>query len=353
MEFEFTSENTASLDVSVPKGWTYTADVDAGLLTVTAPTQEEADPAMEGSVKVTPLSVRGTAGEGASIPVELSTKLPIISFAEADYKFAFGEQRDIPCTVTNVATCDITALKGWDIALDIENSVLKVTAPADGADCTGAGTIEFAAVSAEELTASFSVRLSWKGISTPEEFVAFGNAVTEGAPLDAYTNGGRIVLVSDIDLSALTQTSFVGSAANPFKGTFDGLNNTITVKLADQDSKELGLFHTLDATAEIKNLSLAGSMSVSQATPVVAGTLAIYNNGAALTKVTNKATLSFSGAKTVATAGYLGGWSAWRTSVRSTPIATIRANSSSRGQPGRSSSAASSPAPRTKRKGRS
>ena len=36
MEFEFTSENTASLDVSVPKGWTYTADVDAGLLTVTA-----------------------------------------------------------------------------------------------------------------------------------------------------------------------------------------------------------------------------------------------------------------------------------------------------------------------------
>lgn len=72
--------------------------------------------------------------QGASIPVELSTKLPIISFAEADYKFAFGEQRDIPCTVTNVATCDITALKGWDIALDIENSVLKVTAPADGAD---------------------------------------------------------------------------------------------------------------------------------------------------------------------------------------------------------------------------
>ena len=352
MEFEFTSENTASLDVSVPKGWTYTADVDAGLLTVTAPTQEEADPAMEGSVKVTPLSVRGTAGEGASIPVELSTKLPIISFAEADYKFAFGEQRDIPCTVTNVATCDITALKGWDIALDIKNSVLKVTAPADGADCTGAGTIEFAAVSAEELTASFSVRLSWKGISTPEEFVAFGNAVTEGAPLDAYTNGGRIVLVSDIDLSALTQTSFVGSAANPFKGTFDGLNNTITVKLADQDSKELGLFHTLDAAAEIKNLSLAGSMSVSQATPVVAGTLAVYNDGAALTKPTRPHCPS-PGRKPLPRQVISADWSAWRTSVRSTPIATIPANSSSRGQPGRSSSAASSQAPRTKRKDRS
>jgi len=96
MEFEFTSENTASLDVSVPKGWTYTADVDAGLLTVTAPTQEEADPAMEGSVKVTPLSVRGTAGEGASIPVELSTKLPGRLFVECErdvvFQSGYGER---------------------------------------------------------------------------------------------------------------------------------------------------------------------------------------------------------------------------------------------------------------------
>ena len=93
--------------------------------------------------------------------------MPIISLCRADYKFAFGEQRDIPCTVTNVATCDITALKGWEIALDIENSVLKVTAPADGADCTGAGTIEFAAVSAEELTASFSVAPELEGHLDP------------------------------------------------------------------------------------------------------------------------------------------------------------------------------------------
>ena len=64
---------------------------------------------MEGSVKVTPLSVRGTAGEGASIPVELSTKLPIISFAEADYKFAFGEQRDIRCSKSRLRPTARTA----------------------------------------------------------------------------------------------------------------------------------------------------------------------------------------------------------------------------------------------------
>lgn len=94
-------------------------------------------------------------------------------------------------------------------------------------------------------------------------------------------------------------------------------------------------------------------MSVSQATPVVAGTLAVYNNGAALTKVTNKATLSFSGAKTVATAGYLGGL------IGLANVGSVYTDCHNTGEfiitgtAGRSSSAASSPAPRTKRKGRS
>ena len=94
-------------------------------------------------------------------------------------------------------------------------------------------------------------------------------------------------------------------------------------------------------------------MSVSQATPVVAGTLAVYNDGAALTKVTNKATLSFSGAKTVATAGYLGGLVGLANVGSVYTDCHNTGDSSSRGQPGRSSSAASSQAPRTKRKDRS
>lgn len=293
MVFDYTCENTASLDVVVPKGWSYQADVDAGTLTVTAPTQETADPVMEGTVRVTPLSIRGTAGSSSSIPVELSTKLPIIAFAEADYKFAFGEQRDIPCTVTNVATCEITALKGWDIELDIANSVLKVTAPAEGADCTGAGTIEFAAVSAEELTASFSVRLSWKGISTPAEFVAFGNAVTDGTPLDDYTNGGRIVLVSDIDLGSFKQNIFAGSADKPFSGTFDGLGHSISVNFAAEQS-EIGLFHTLATEAAVKNLQLNGSLNwaLGDVRPMI-GILAVYNNGAPIDDVTTKVAISY------------------------------------------------------------
>ncbi len=57
----------------------------------------------------------------------------------------------------------------------------------------------------------------------------------------------------------------------------------------------------------MKNLTLAGSMTVTQPNPGVAGTLAIYNNGAALTGVTNTATVTYSADKTNSTSGYLGG----------------------------------------------
>lgn len=304
--FPFSCENTSSLKVEAPEGWTTGTDLENSQLTVTAPMPDSQNPTLIGSIKVTPLSVRGTAGAASTIAVELSTKMPVIQFAEPIARFAFGEQRDIPCTIQYVDQCDITAPEGWTVALDIAASTLKVTAPAEGAGVP-AGTVTLDAVSAEELTESFETQLSLKGIATGDDFAAFGKAVTETAPLDAFMQEGTVILLQDIDLSAFTQTCFVGSAENPFKGTFDGKDNTITVNLNDGDAKELGLFHTLDATAAVKNLTLAGSMTVSQPNPGVAGTLAIYNAGAPLTKVSNTATVNYSGAKTSATAGYLGG----------------------------------------------
>lgn len=291
--YNFESENTASLKVETPKGWKYAADTDAGTLTVTAPTQETADLTLTGDVRVTPLSVRGTAGSSVSIPVELSTKMPIISFAEEAYKFAFGEQRDIPCTISYVAKCDITAPEGWNVALDIENSLLKVTAPAEEAECAGAGIVELNATSDEELTAEFTLPIAWRGISTADEFVAFGQAVTDGAPLDDYTNGGRIILADNIDLGAYDQNIFVGSADKPFAGTFDGMGRSIRVNFAAKQS-EVGLFHTLAAEAAVKNLVLEGSLgwTLNNVRPMV-GTLAVYNNGAPISGVTTKVAVNY------------------------------------------------------------
>ena len=304
--FPFSCENTSSLEVEAPEGWTTETDLENSQLTVTAPMPDSQNPTLTGAVKVTPLSVRGTAGESSSISVELSTKMPVIQFAEPIDRFVFGEQRNIPCTMQYVDKCDITAPEGWTVELDIAASMLKVTAPAEGVGIP-AGTVTLDAVSAEELTESFETQLSLKGIATGDDFVAFGKAVTEAAPLDEFMQEGTVILLQDVDLSAFSQTCFVGQAENPFTGTFDGKGHTLTVSLNDGDAKELGLFHTLDATAAVKNLTLAGSMTISKIDPVTAGTLAVFNNGAALTGVTNTAAITFSGLKTSSTMGNLGG----------------------------------------------
>ncbi len=304
--FPFSCENTSSLKVEAPEGWTTETDLENNQLTVTAPMPDSQNPTLTGAVKVTPLSVRGTAGESSSISVELSTKMPVIQFAEPIDRFVFGEQRDIPCTMQYVDKCDITAPEGWTVELDIAASMLKVTAPAEGVGIP-AGTVTLDAVSAEELTESFETQLSLKGIATGDDFVAFGKAVTEAAPLDEFMQEGTVILLQDVDLSAFSQTCFVGQAENPFTGIFDGKGHTLTVSLNDGDAKELGLFHTLDATAAVKNLTLAGSMTISKIDPVTAGTLAVFNNGAALTGVTNTAAITFSGLKTSSTMGNLGG----------------------------------------------
>lgn len=109
--FPFSCENTSSLEVEAPEGWTTETDLENNQLTVTAPMPDSQNPTLTGAVKVTPLSVRGTAGESSSISVELSTKMPVIQFAEPIDRFVFGEQRDIPCTMQYVDKCDITAPK--------------------------------------------------------------------------------------------------------------------------------------------------------------------------------------------------------------------------------------------------
>ncbi len=101
--------------------------------------------------------------------------------------------------------------------------------------------------------------------------MAFGKAVTEAAPLDEFMQEGTVILLQDVDLSAFSQTASSGRPKIRSHGTFDGKGTYLTVSLNDGDAKELGLFHTPDATAAVKNLTLAGSMTVTQPNPGVAG----------------------------------------------------------------------------------
>lgn len=307
LTYTYSSENVASLNVEMPAGWTYENDLDAGTLTVTAPSKEFENPTLIGDVKVTPLSIRSTAGASSTIPVELSTKMPVIEFQQEAYRFKFSEQMDIPCTLSYIDQCNITTPDGWTATLDKENSQLKVTAPAANTGATN-GTFLFDATSEDGLTDSFQLDVAIYGISTADEFIAFGEAVTAGTPLDDYTLDNEIILHQNIDLSTSQLMTFVGSAEQPFAGVFNGNGKTINVALSDlEDTKEIGLFHTLGATAAVKNLTIAGQMNIATLNPVVAGVLCAYNAGAALTDITNTADITYTGAKSSSTMGHIGG----------------------------------------------
>ena len=96
-------------------------------------------------------------------------------------------------------------------------------------------------------------------ISTPEELVAFADAVNDGA-----YNGKKDVVVSlvnDIDMSGVTWTPIGVDDEHYFSGTFDGNGHTLqNLTMSPSVTSFTGLFGITDAT--IQNVSVEGQFSV-------------------------------------------------------------------------------------------
>lgn len=67
-----------------------------------------------------------------------------------------------------------------------------------------------------------------RGISTADDLLAFAQAVNNGSSLTPYMVNGSIVLLNDIDVSSIKEWIPVGTKINPFTGSFDGKNHSIT-----------------------------------------------------------------------------------------------------------------------------
>ncbi len=85
-----------------------------------------------------------------------------------------------------------------------------------------------------------------------------------GTDLQGINNGsgGYYALGSNINASA-TKTwnpgfTPIGSYANPFSGTFDGLGHTVSALSIIQYSSDIGLFGNIDSGSIIRNVSLSG-----------------------------------------------------------------------------------------------
>lgn len=90
-------------------------------------------------------------------------------------------------------------------------------------------------------------------------------------------------LENDIDLESKEWTA-IGTEANPFKGTFDGHNKTITLGIkAEANQSQAGLFGTIDKGANVEKLAVCvtseGITSTATGAASNAGAIAAINKG--------------------------------------------------------------------------
>lgn len=291
-KYTFTSQSVKDFKFKTPAGWSALYNQNDNYITIVAPSATAEEFVKQGTVEVTPVSFRGAVGEPSVIEVALSDYMPSMIFEQETYAFAGGASSEIAFDAINVTRLEIEAPEGWNITPDLNAGKLKVLSPAtaDLLTVKGGGTVRIKAFNestpGEVGTVSENyevfVKLNINGIYTLEDFQAFAAAVETNASLDAYSYQGEVALLTDIDLSGSDKQIFVPGM---FSAKFNGYDNTVRIAVV-ATANEIGLFHTLAATAEIKNLVIEGTIKSNLTGQHYIGGLAVLNEGAPVSGVT-------------------------------------------------------------------
>jgi len=298
-EYAFMSQNVASVDLAVPKGWKAEADLKKNVMIVSAPA-EGSEYEKTGKLVVTPRSLRGTAGTATTIALELSTELPVIIFDKVAYNCEFGKSTEIPFTAKNVADAEISQLPaGWNADLRLAENKLVVTAPALDTDTSFAAldALTLRLTSKSGLEADITVNLGL-GLSTLEHMKALSTALKGGLVTVGKVKSGAVALMNDIDLSSVNEPILLGDTdeAHAVAFPFDGQNHTLTYHITAAENlasnSMLGLIGHLAPTASVSNLTINATIVTTQKTKSICGALAAVNKGATVRNV--KANVTFS-----------------------------------------------------------
>ncbi len=105
--------------------------------------------------------------------------------------------------------------------------------------------------------------VSQRGIASAEDLAAFAQAVNDGSSLTPFMVDGVVVLLNDIDAASIKDWTPIGTASNPFTGSFDGKGRTIkNINWTIDASKyaDAGLFgYTKGASILGLNVGLTGN----------------------------------------------------------------------------------------------
>ena len=152
-----------------------------------------------------------------------------------------------------------------------ELTIKELNGSTSGLDGNGKLTLNFA--NATEIEAGKPYIARWKSdaeydllISNKSDWDAFADAVNGGETFEGKT----VMLASDFDNNSDPVTTMAGfyswvsstATSKPFKGTFDGNGRTLTVNITS-DEQYTAPFRSANG-ATIKNLTIAGNISVSK-----------------------------------------------------------------------------------------
>lgn len=289
----------------VSEGWLVEVDMPSNTLRITSPV--DGDRYGTGTIKLGLESNRGLTGAySANLKI---VRPPVMTIDPDHIVTGWGATQNISFTTRYVTVASVkTAPVGWTVEMDLPNNRIQVTAPADGnsPEVYGDGRIDIEAENemGEIITVSTNVHLQVEqGIANRLDFLAFADAITSGQSIDSrLLIGGVPALAMNVDLQGAENLTFVGSAENPFAGTFDGNGHTVCVGINLQKTDVAGgLFHTLAAGAVVKNLTVTGSIvSASTVTGpkstdqnVTIGAIAAYNRGAEITDCKSSVAFTF------------------------------------------------------------
>lgn len=140
-----------------------------------------------------------------------------------------------------------------------------------------------------------------RGIASAEDLAAFAQAVNDGSSLTPFMVDGVVVLLNDIDASSIKEWTPIGTASNPFSGTFDGKGRAIrninwTINAANY--ADAGVFgYTKGASILGLNVGDAGNKITVKGNAAALNAGVIVGNavGGSLTGCTNYADLVYEG----------------------------------------------------------
>lgn len=312
------SESAEKLSLSIPEGWS--SQIGEQTFTITAPAPDADVFVEEGSVIASAVSPRGTKGEPVRIDVAISRAVPTMTFEQNTYSFHYGQTHNIPFVASEVASATPENIPaGWTVTVDLDASMLIVTAPAKDAGASR-GTIDIQLKSVAELEDASALTLRLYGIGSIDDFKAMRDALGSENPDPApYLIDGEVTLTSNIDVTDEDLIYCEGTAVdqpiaqakallNTFAGYgFNGNGYTINLSV-NPNCKKFALFYKIgsvssttaekeDTLTKIHDLTLSGSIysnytTTAKSQGMLLAAVACYNNGAELYNLTSSVTIT-------------------------------------------------------------